>query len=270
MLKAFGSGATPSGGVVHGFDADGIADVLAVTSTGSLRFYRGNGAGYVTGGSQIGTSWNMFNTVFSPGDFTGDGKADLLGRTPSGALFLYRGDGRGGFAGPGVKIGVAWNMFNTVFSPGDFTGDGKPDLLGRTPSGALFLYRGNGAGGFTGGGVQIGTSWNMFNMVLGAGDFTGDGKPDLLGRTPSGALLLYRGNGAGGFTGGGVQIGTGWGIYRTIFSGGDLNRDGHVDIVGIKDDGSFTVYAGDSSGWFTQGGRRAGIGWTFPTVFAVS
>ena len=269
MLKAFGYGAPPSGGGVHGFDADGIADVLAVTSTGSLRFYRGNGAGYVTGGSQIGLSWNMFNTVFSPGDFTGDGKADLVARTPSGALFLYRGNGAGGFTGGGVQIGAGWNMFNAVFSPGDFTGDGKPDLLGRTPSGALFLYRGNGAGGFTGGGVQIGAGWNMFNRVLGAGDFTGDGNPDLFGRTPSGALFLYRGNGAGGFTGGGVQVGAGWGIYRTVFSAGDLNRDGHVDIVGIKGDGSFNVHAGDSSGRFTLAARQAGIGWTFPVVFAV-
>jgi hypothetical protein len=118
--------------------------------------------------------------------------------------------------------------------------------------------------------VQIGLSWNTFDMVLGAGDFTGDGKPDLFGRTPSGALLLYRGNGAGGFTGGGVQVGAGWGIYRTVFSAGDLNGDGHGDIVGIKGDGSFNVYACDSSGRFTLAAREAGTGWTFPTVFAVS
>ncbi|GAA1972483.1 hypothetical protein GCM10009817_10790 [Terrabacter lapilli] len=270
MLKAFGFGAPPSTGGVHGFDADGIADVLAVTSTGSLRLYRGDGAGYVTGGSQIGAGWNMFDTVFSPGDFSGDGKADLVARTPAGALFLYRGNGVGGFTGGGVQIGSGWNMYDTVFSPGDFTGDGRPDLLGRTPAGALYLYRGNGAGGFTGGGVQIGSGWNMFDMVLGAGDFTGDGRPDLFGRTPSGALYLYRGNGAGGFTGGGVQVGAGWGIYRTVFSAGDLNRDGHVDIVGVKGDGSFIVYAGDSSGRFTLAGRGAGTGWTFPAVFAVS
>src|SRR6478609_3311458 len=210
MLKALGNGAPPSADVAHGFNADGTADVLAVTSTGSLRLYSGDGAGYVTGGSQIGLSWNMFDTVFSPGDFTGDGKADLIGRTPSGALVLYRGNGAGGFTGGGVQIGLSWNTFDTVLGAGDFTGDGKPDLFGRTPSGALLLYRGNGAGGFTGGGVQVGAGWNSFEMVPGAGDLTGDGKPDLFGRTPSGALLLYRGNGAGGFTGGGVQVGAGW------------------------------------------------------------
>ena len=110
----------------------------------------------------------------------------------------------------------------------------------------------------------------MFDAVFSAGDFTGDGKADVIGRTPIGALFLYRGNGAGGFTGGGAQIGTGWGIYRTVFSGGDLNRDGHVDIVGIKGDGSFQrvcrgqqrpLHAARSPGW---------DGLTFPAVFAVT
>jgi len=161
-------------------------------------------------------------------------------------------------------------MFNTVFSPGDFSGDGHADLLGRTPGGALYLYRGNGAGGFIGGGVRIGTGWNMFNTVVSAGNFAGDGHPALFGRTPGGALYLYRGNGAGGFNGGGVQVGAGWGIFRTIFSAGDLNGDGHDDIVAIKSDSTFMLYDGSGTGRFTVAGRRAGWGWTFPTVFGVS
>ncbi|MGO4604414.1 FG-GAP-like repeat-containing protein [Terrabacter sp. 2YAF2] len=253
----------------RGFDGDGISDILAVTSTGSLRFYPGNGNGYVNNSWQIGAGWNIFNTVFSPGDFTGDGNADLLARKPSGALMLYRGNGAGGFSGGGVQIGTGWGMFNTVLSPGDFDGDGNSDLLGRTPRGDLYLYRGNGAGGFIGGGVRIGTGWNMFNTVISAGDFAGDGHPALFGRTPGGALYLYRGNGAGGFNGGGVQVGAGWGIFRTIFSAGDLNGDGHDDIVGIKPDSTFMVYDGSGTGRFTVAGRRAGWGWTFPTVFGV-
>ena len=271
MLKAFGKATPPSTGGVHGFDADGNADVLAVTSTGSLRLYRGNGTGYVTGGSQIGLSWNMFDTVFSPGDFTGDGKADLHRPHPvRGARALPRQRRRRVHRRRRADRRSPGTCSTRCSPPATSPATGNPTCIGRTPSGALLLYRGNGAGGFTGGGVQIGLSWNMFDMVLGAGDFTGDGKPDLFGRTPSGALLLYRGNGAGGFTGGGVQVGAGWGIYRTVFSGGDLNGDGHGDIVGIKDDGSFYVYAGDSSGRFTLAARQAGTGWTFPTVFAVS
>ena len=154
--------------------------------------------------------------VFSH-DFTGDGRADLLGVTRGGALVLYRGNGAGGFSGGGVSIGAGWNMFATVFMPGDFTGDGRADILGVTPGGDLFLYRGNGVGGFTGAGVRIGTGWNMFARVFSPGDYSGDGRAGILGVTPGGDLFLSRGNGAGGFTGAGVRIGTGWNIFATVF-----------------------------------------------------
>jgi hypothetical protein len=49
-----------------------------------------------------------------------------------------------------------------VFSTGDFTGDGKTDILGVKANGDLVLYRGNGLGGFTGAGTKIGTGWNIF------------------------------------------------------------------------------------------------------------
>jgi hypothetical protein len=155
----------------------------------------------------------MFGTVFSAGDFTGDAKTDILGITPGGDLYLYRGNGRGGFTGGGTKIGAGWGMFTRELSTGDFTGDAKTDIMGITPAGGLQLYRGNGRGGFTGGGTRIGTGWGMFGTVFSAGDFTGDAKTDILGITPAGDLYLYRGNGLGGFTGGGTKIGTGWDIY---------------------------------------------------------
>ena len=102
----------------------------------------------------------------SPGDFTGDGKADLLAITRNGDLYLYRGNGLGGFTGGGTKIGSGWNVFAKVFSPGDFTGDGKADLLAETSTGDLYLYHGNGLGGFTGGSTRIGSGWNVFANVF--------------------------------------------------------------------------------------------------------
>ena len=47
--------------------------------------------------------------------------------------------------------------------------------------------------------------------MFGGGDFNGDGKADILARQSNGALLLYRGNGAGGFvTGTAEPVGAGW------------------------------------------------------------
>ena len=52
------------------------------------------------------------------------------------------------------------------FSIHDFTGDGKADLLAETSTGDLYLYHGNGLGGFTGGSTRIGSGWNVFANVF--------------------------------------------------------------------------------------------------------
>jgi hypothetical protein len=155
--------------------------------------------------------------TFTPGDYTGDGKADMHGVRSNGDLYLYRGNGRGGFSGAGVRIGAGWGIFAKVFSVGDFTGDGKADIVGVQPAGNMYLYRGNGRGGFSGAGVRIGAGWGIFAKVFSVGDFTGDGKTDIVGVQPAGNMYLYRGNGRGGFSGAGVRNGAGWGIFAKVF-----------------------------------------------------
>jgi FG-GAP-like repeat len=97
----------------------------------------------------------------------------------------------------------------------DWSGDGHADVLAIDPGERLLMYRGNGAGGWaTGSGEPIGTGWGTFTAILSPGDFSGDNRPDLLVRRPDGRLLIYRGNGAGGFvTGMGEPIGAGWGSF---------------------------------------------------------
>jgi FG-GAP-like repeat len=208
--------AMPAGSARADWSGDAHADVLAVGPGEQLLLYRGNGAGgWATGSAEpIGTGWGAFDAMLSPGDFSGDDRPDLLVRRTDGALLMYRGNGAGGFVtGMGEPVGSGWGPFTALLAPGDFSGDGEPDVLARHPDGGLLLYRGNGAGGWvTGAGERIGSGWQGFTSVLAGGDFSGDGKPDVLARQPDGALLLYRGNGAGGWvTGAGEQIGSGWG-----------------------------------------------------------
>jgi hypothetical protein len=63
--------------------------------------------------------------------------------------------------------------------------------------------------------VKTGTGWNAYNTLLGIGDLSHDGHPDLLARDPSGVLWRYDGTGDGHF-GARVKVGTGWTPY-TIF-----------------------------------------------------
>ena len=128
-------------------------------------------------------------------------------------LLLYRGNGAGGWVtGKAEPVGSGWQSFTAVLPGGDFSGDGRPDVLARRGDGTLLMYRGDGAGGWiTGTGEPIGTGWGPFTALASGGDFSGDGRADILARQSDGTLLLYRGNGTGGFVAGtGEQVGAGW------------------------------------------------------------
>ncbi len=268
------AGAGSSSGSTSGrdFDGDLAADVLArVTGSQDLNLYQGNGiGGFQTGtGGTVGTNWSSFDLILSPGDFDSDGDADVLARNATTkALHLYRGNGDGGFQpGTGAAISSGWGGFDTIVGAGDFDGDTKPDLITRNATTkALHLYRGNGAGGFQAGtGNVIGSNWGGLDVIVGVGDFSGDTKPDLIGRNATTkALHLYHGNGAGGFqTGTGNVIGSNWGGLDLIASVGDFDGDTIPDLI-ARDATTLALrlYQGNGAGGFQTGtGSVIGTNW---------
>jgi hypothetical protein len=236
-------------------------DVLArVAGTADLRLYAGTGHGTLAAGVRIGGGWNVFNALETPGDVNGDGRPDVLARERStGLLWLYRGNGRGGWL-PRVRVGTGWNVFNAVVGPGDVNGDQRADVLARERStGSLWLYRGNGRGGWLPR-VRAGTGWNVFNAVVGPGDLNGDGTADVLARQAStGSLWLYPGNGRGGWLPR-VRIGTGWNGMTAMTGPGDLDGDRTSDLLARDRSGTLWLYPGSGTGaWRAR--VRVGTGW---------
>jgi resuscitation-promoting factor RpfA len=135
---------------------DGIPDIVTVErATGHLYRYAGpdfNGATRV----QIGTGWNIYDSITAVGDQNGDGTTDIVAVDPRGELFRYSGPGYA--VGSKVQVGTGWDVMADLVEPGDISGGAAPDLLAvDIVSGRLYRYAGPDFNG--GARVQIGVGW---------------------------------------------------------------------------------------------------------------
>jgi len=200
--------------------------------------------------------WEYKQIVLSP-SLTGTGRGDILAVDEMGNLFRSSLTTGNKLSNP-TYLGSGWSDVR-VAAPGDWNSDGKADLIGIDKSGRMFLYPGNGKGSL-GKAVQIGHGWASLTVIP-AGDLNGDGRPDMLAiNNQTGVLLLYLGNGKGGFVPGKRQVGHGWKSMQ-LFAAGDMNGDGKTDVLGLKADGTLLFYAGKGTGTF-QPAQQVGHGWT--------
>ncbi len=191
------------------FDGDGINDVLA-RSGDDLRLFPRNASNGWKASSVVGNVEGT-DVVIAAGDWDHDGDQDIIGRK-DGKLYLYPNNGDSGLD-EAVKIGQGWDDYGLFVGPGDFDGDGDADLIVRNnTTDKLWLYRGGDTSGFQGEPVEIGTGWGGFVKLI-AGDFNGDQNPDLVGKTDSGEIHLYEGDGEGGFGSSSIIGSHGWSYY---------------------------------------------------------
>lgn len=216
---------------------DGKQDVICRASNMYLYLYRGDGAGGFVGGGLLMAPgqewrWDGLNAIFGAGDFDGDGISDVIARGTDAYLYLYPGDGSGGWLNCCIQISYGWDIFDALWSPGDFDGDGKPDVMARKPDGTLMLYQGNGAGGWKGW-ITLATGQLNRDAVPVRGDFDGDGKADYLYRDRTDSkIYMLRGNGTGGFISmTPAAISPPMQDQDLIFSPGDFTGDGKADIL---------------------------------------
>ena len=238
------------------FNGDGKTDLVARDAAGVLWLYPGNGAGAFPAAPQMGTGWDVFTAIVTPGDVTGDAVGDILARDSAGRLWLYPGNGKSGVS-TRRQIGSGWNVMNAITNAADLNGAGGPDLLARDTAGNLWLYPLSGNAVF-GARTRIGTGWNGY-AFRGPGDLSGDGRADILARDPAGALWLYRGDGAGHVTGR-SRVGTGWLVMNGLATPGNWDRVYGNDILARDISGRLWLYPGTNTGG-VQTRRQVGAGW---------
>jgi hypothetical protein len=247
------SGGGGLGAVAVGdFNGDGTPD-LAVGASAGLDVLQGNGDG----------TFRLTGTVSFGVDYLGDpipvdsvrvanfsgGTLDLVAEA-NGRVSVLRGNGDGSFRAP-----AALNAFVTPhsFAVGDFTGDGKPDLVTISPAvqfstPTLTVFAGNGDGTFQPGHtVNVGES----AVALAAGDFRGDGKLDLAVASLFGFnhVDVLTGNGDGTFALTSYAAGRApWAVAT-----GDFTGSGKDDIVVANAIGNPAVLLNNGDGTFRSG-----------------
>lgn len=185
-------------------------------------------------------------------DFTGsDGFGELLTLNGSGGLTYQYGTGTGVFTGK--TTGSGWPTTVKAVPFGDLDGDRCNDVLVRFAGGALRAYR-PGCGkavtpstAYT----SLGTSgWTQYDVLTSPGDVSGDGRADLIARqATTGDVYLYKATSTGKLATR-VKIASKWTGYKKVLGAGDLNGDGHGDLLAQDRSNELWRYDGTGAGGF--------------------
>jgi hypothetical protein len=145
------------------------------------------------------------------------------------------------------------------------TGEGHwyGDPYGAEPAGRLV------DNGYTDNWCLACTDGTKASAIVPFGDFDGDGLPELLVRDGAGYLRAYLGIGQPHYntqTAKSIVLGKGWLTYRLLVAPGDLNRDGHDDLVGVDTTGKLWLYTSTGTGGLAAR-VQIGSGWgIYPTL----
>jgi hypothetical protein len=232
---------------VGDFNGDGKADLAVADPTQNVvEILRGNGDGTFQSNPLILHAPGASSVAV--GDFAHNGKIDLaVADSSSNTVSVFLGNGDGTFQNPVNYVVSAGPETVTAFDPGN----GQIDLaVASLDSNTVSVLQGTGDGTFRPG--QSIAVPGAFQVK--AGDFNGDGKPDLLVEQALDAdaghesVEVLFGNGDGTFNPGPSQSRS-FGLIDLAL--GDFNGDGKLDFAMANALGAgVEVFAGQGDGLF--------------------
>ncbi|HYH02340.1 MAG TPA: FG-GAP-like repeat-containing protein, partial [Bacillota bacterium] len=231
------------------FNGDGKTDLIVTNASGSVWTLSG-GVGTTYQFSQPYARYEMTlgNVQYTPGDFNGDGKTDVIVTLSSGSYWYLSTGMDNAFKPYQAYVRTDFTLGNVQFTPGDFNGDGKTDILVTTGSGTYWYYS-TGSGNA----YQIYQAYYRPELTYGKvqftpGDYNGDGKTDIIYTTSAGSywhISLGTGNSYLAYQSGyrsDLKLGS------VQYTPGDYNGDGKTDIIVTTSIGSLWYLSVEDGG----------------------
>lgn len=231
--------------VVGDFNGDGIPDVAVAGSSG-VWLFTGKGDGTLNPGAVAAALAPVQGGDLAAADFNGDKKLDLVFAMPyagtdgtGNGFVVLLGNGDGTFQSP-QAFAEPKRPFNLTVGP---LTKGGPASIALTSGSDVYLYFGNGAGGFSG--PRVVSLPGIGGIAI--GDVNGDGIPDLVSSGGYIALGTDKGTFTKPFS---YPIDSAGGSWNVVLA--DLRNNGLTDIVTDGYD-AISVLLSRSKGYFEDG-----------------
>ncbi len=196
--KALGAGQTIDSGygsfthVINAGDwnGDGYADVIGRSSRQRLLLYRGTSTGTFGTGVDLGVV-SKHQYLTGVGDLNSDRFPDLMVIGAGGVASLLYGNGATGVKST-AKVAGSWSNVDWLRGAGDFNADGRLDVITRTDD-RLYVHLRTKSGFAPR--KLIGSGFGSYSSITAVGDVDGDKRSDLVARSKTGKLKLFRSTG---------------------------------------------------------------------------
>jgi hypothetical protein len=194
------------------------------------------------------------------GDLNGDGNGDIIAvnsyAQSGGSVSVLLGNSNGTFQ-PAVSYSTAGNKALAAVVD-DVNGDGKLDVVVASDTQQISVLAGKGDGTFNPAQSFAVTYPTYQGVVLPVddlitADLRGIGRKDII--ASNGIVLLNNGDGTFSATPNPAFPAAGAGYLAA----GDVNKDGHTDLVVGENGSTISIYLGKGDGTFTPGNSYASI-----------